>query len=139
MRAAGPTSNGEADFESRQLGLISYRAYWAEIIVDIIVTSPDGDISIDEIAQRTSMLHTDVLNTCQVLGILKQIKGVYVLAVSDTVVQQHERKMEKSRTKTHIHPGSLRWTPPVYTRDQVRHFGWPPYPAEPCLQLRFGW
>lgn len=47
------------------LGLISYRAYWAEIIVDMILAhQPDGDITIDDIAQQTSMLHHDIITTC---------------------------------------------------------------------------
>ena len=44
------------------LGLLSYRAYWAEIIVDLLLKT-DEDISIDEIAQRTAIVHSDVLHT----------------------------------------------------------------------------
>ena len=45
------------------LGLLSYRAYWADTIVDLLVNSPD-ELSIDDIAQKTSITHADVMNTC---------------------------------------------------------------------------
>lgn len=43
-----------------------------------------------------------------------------MLSLTDTVIEQHHRKMEKSRTKTHIHPESLRWNPPQWTREQLK-------------------
>lgn len=44
------------------LGLLGYRAYWAETIVDLLVNSAD-ELSIDDIAQRTAITHADVMNT----------------------------------------------------------------------------
>lgn len=44
------------------LGLLGYRAYWSEIIIDLLF-SADGEISIDEIAQKTAITHADVMNT----------------------------------------------------------------------------
>lgn len=43
------------------LGLLSYRAYWAEIIIELLCSSED--LSIDDIAQKTSITHADVMNT----------------------------------------------------------------------------
>jgi histone acetyltransferase HTATIP len=44
------------------LGLLGYRAYWAETIVELLLNTQD-DLSIDDIAQRTSITHADVMNT----------------------------------------------------------------------------
>lgn len=44
------------------LGLLSYRAYWQEEIVKLLVNSED-EITLDEIAQRTSITHGDVMHT----------------------------------------------------------------------------
>ncbi len=44
------------------LGLLGYRAYWAEVIVDLLLHTKE-DISIDEIAQKTAIVHSDVLHT----------------------------------------------------------------------------
>lgn len=46
------------------LGLLGYRAYWAEAIVELLLSSTDGELSIDEIAQKTAITHADVMNTC---------------------------------------------------------------------------
>src|ERR1700738_4095094 len=45
------------------LGLLSYRAYWAETIVELLLTCQDNEISIDEIAQKTAIVHSDVMHT----------------------------------------------------------------------------
>ena len=44
------------------LGLLSYRAYWQEEIVKLLVGSTD-EITLDEIAQRTSITHGDIMHT----------------------------------------------------------------------------
>ena len=44
------------------LGLLSYRVYWQEKIVDLLMDSED-EISLDEIAQRTSITHGDIMLT----------------------------------------------------------------------------
>ena len=46
------------------LGLLGYRAYWAETIIELLINTPDGELSIDDIAQKTSITHADVMNTC---------------------------------------------------------------------------
>jgi histone acetyltransferase HTATIP len=44
------------------LGLLSYRAYWAEIIVELLINTKE-DITIDEIANRTAIVHADIMHT----------------------------------------------------------------------------
>lgn len=45
------------------LGLLGYRAYWAETIIDMLVNTSEGELSVDDIAQKTSITHADVMNT----------------------------------------------------------------------------
>lgn len=45
------------------LGLLGYRAYWAETIIELLINSSDGELSVDDIAQRTAITHADVMNT----------------------------------------------------------------------------
>lgn len=45
------------------LGLLGYRSYWADTILELLVNSGDGEMSIDDIAQKTSITHADVTNT----------------------------------------------------------------------------
>jgi len=50
------------------LGLLGYRAYWGEIIVELLVNTAE-ELSIDDIAQKTSITHADVMNTYAVVSI----------------------------------------------------------------------
>jgi histone acetyltransferase HTATIP len=44
------------------LGLLGYRAYWQEKIVELLLDSED-EISLDEVAQKTSITHGDIMHT----------------------------------------------------------------------------
>jgi histone acetyltransferase HTATIP len=44
------------------LGLLGYRAYWQEKIVELLLDSED-EISLDEVAHRTSITHGDIMHT----------------------------------------------------------------------------
>ncbi|KAL8293411.1 hypothetical protein RQP46_000112 [Phenoliferia psychrophenolica] len=99
------------------LGLLSYRAYWAETIVEILLSTRD-DISIEDLANRTAIVHSDVMHTCQVLQMLKFNKGQHHLVVSEAVIEQHERAKKKGRRR--IEPSKLIWKPPVFSRNDLR-------------------
>ncbi|KAG5654387.1 Histone acetyltransferase [Sphagnurus paluster] len=103
------------------LGLLSYRAYWAETIIDLLLETPDGELSVDDIAQRTSITHADVMNTCTTLQLFKHYKGQHILCLNNAVLEKHQKSKAKRRRQ--IHPECLKWKPPVFTRDQLR-FGW---------------
>jgi histone acetyltransferase HTATIP len=102
------------------LGLLSYRAYWSEVIVELLMEW-EGDISIDEVAQKTSITHADVMNTCITLQLFKHYKGQHLIVLNNAVLERHEKLRKKNRRR--IHAECLRWKPPVFTRDQLR-FGW---------------
>ncbi|KAI6110563.1 histone acetyltransferase, MYST superfamily [Pisolithus croceorrhizus] len=101
------------------LGLLSYRAYWAEVIVEVLLNTTD-DISIDDIAQRTSITHADIMNTCTTLQLFKHYKGQHIICLSDAVLEKHEKTRNKRRRR--IHSEHLIWKPPVFTRDQLRFY-----------------
>jgi histone acetyltransferase HTATIP len=44
------------------LGLLGYRAYWQEKIVELLLDSED-EISLDEVAQKTAITHGDIMHT----------------------------------------------------------------------------
>lgn len=102
------------------LGLLGYRAYWAETIVELLLETQD-ELSIDDIAQKTSITHLDVMNTCTTLQLFKHFKGQHVICLSDNVLEQYEKARGKRRRR--IVAEHLIWKPPVFTRDQLR-FGW---------------
>ncbi|PCH43620.1 histone acetyltransferase [Wolfiporia cocos MD-104 SS10] len=102
------------------LGLLGYRAYWAETIIELLLNTTD-DISIDDIAQKTSINHADVMNTCQTLQLFKHYKGQHVICIPEALQERYRKSLEKRKRR--IHPECLKWKPPTFTRDQLR-FGW---------------
>lgn len=90
------------------LGLLSYRAYWQEKIVELLLESED-EISLDEIAHRTSITHGDIMHTCQALQMIKYYKGQHIIHLTDAVLEQHSKSRAKQRTS--IDPGCLKWKP----------------------------
>ncbi|KAH3678392.1 hypothetical protein WICMUC_001409 [Wickerhamomyces mucosus] len=103
------------------LGLLSYRAYWSDTIIKLLIENENDYITIDEISSRTSMTTTDILHTSQTLSILKYFKGQHVIYLTDQIVEQYEKlKLKKRRS---IDANLLIWKPPVFTAAQLR-FGW---------------
>ncbi|ORY33809.1 acyl-CoA N-acyltransferase [Naematelia encephala] len=98
------------------LGLLGYRAYWQEKIVELLLDS-DEEISLDEIAQRTSITHGDIMHTCQALQMIKYYKGGHIIHLTDAVLEQYAKTTSKQRQ--HIDPTKLRWKPPVFSRAQL--------------------
>ncbi|CAO1613845.1 unnamed protein product [Parajaminaea phylloscopi] len=104
------------------LGLLGYRAYWAETIVGYLLDKGDGEeTSIDEVAWKTCITHGDVLHTCTSLNMLKQFQGKHYLVLNDSVLANHEKQMAKRKRR--IKADNLNWIPPVFSRAQLQ-FGW---------------
>jgi histone acetyltransferase HTATIP len=125
------------------LGLLGYRSYWAEKIVETVLSAGE-EISVDEIAQATAITHADVMNTCvpchvgpfyhftdcrpsrpsarcTTLQLFKHYKGQHIICLSDAVLERYEKSKAKRRRR--IFKEYLNWRPPSFTRDQLR-FGW---------------
>ncbi|KAH3661790.1 hypothetical protein OGAPHI_005968 [Ogataea philodendri] len=103
------------------LGLLSYRAYWAETISTLLIENGSTDISIDEISQITSMTTTDILHTLQTLNMLRYYKGQHIIVLTNQIMESYEKLQRKKRHK--LDPAKLVWKPPVFTASQLR-FGW---------------
>ncbi|KAG2747378.1 hypothetical protein P692DRAFT_20737452 [Suillus brevipes Sb2] len=101
------------------LGLLGYRAYWAEVIVELLINTTD-ELSIDDIAQKTSITHADIMNTCTTLQLFKHYKGQHIICLSEAVLEKHEKVRNKRRRR--IYADNLIWKPPVFTRDQLRFY-----------------
>ncbi|KAJ7045782.1 histone acetyltransferase, MYST superfamily [Mycena alexandri] len=99
------------------LGLLGYRSYWADTILELLMSSGE-EMSIDDIAQKTSITHADVTNTCATLGLFKHYKGSHIICLNNAVLERIEKS--RNKRKRRINPEHLRWKPPVFTRDQLR-------------------
>ncbi|EDN03111.1 histone acetyltransferase ESA1 [Histoplasma capsulatum] len=107
------------------LGLLGYRQYWRETIVDILMEPGRETISESELASLSAMTEKDVHETLVVLNLLRYNKGNWVIVLTDAVVEQHKIRLEKEKIKgtRKIDPARLQWKPPVFTASS-RTWNW---------------
>ncbi|KAK7601085.1 hypothetical protein V9T40_008526 [Parthenolecanium corni] len=102
------------------LGLLSYRSYWAQTILDILVTvkpteeNEKPQITINEICELTSIKKEDVVSTLQNLNLINYYKGQYIISINRETVANHISAMEKRKLR--IEPKYLHWTPKDWSK-----------------------
>lgn len=99
------------------LGLLSYRSFWADAIVELIVEHK-GEISVAEISDATAFTHDDIMHTLQSMDLLKYHKGQFVIYLNEEILAQYEKSRSKNRVK--IDPSKLEWVPPKFQPSQLR-------------------
>ncbi|CAG8588986.1 acyl-CoA N-acyltransferase [Gigaspora rosea] len=104
------------------LGLLSYRSYWSEVIVELLIETKElnEDIAIEDISARTSIATTDIIQTLQTLGAIKPYKGQQIICLSDGVIASYHKAKEKHKNRR-IEESCLQWTPPHFTSNQLRY------------------
>ena len=117
------------------LGLLGYRAYWAETVTDVLVEHEkngkdgkgSGEISVEEIGALSAMTTNDVLHTLQNLNMLRYSKGQHVVVLTEAVLEAREKTKAKEKakgiTRRRIEPVRLMWKPPVFTASS-RTWNW---------------
>lgn len=104
------------------LGLLSYRSYWTNTILDIILDlqkekEPSGErpqITINEICEKTCIKKEDAISTLQHRNLINYYKGQYILVISDQLVQAHRRSMAKRKMR--IDHKSIQWQPKDWSK-----------------------
>ena len=113
------------------LGLLGYRAYWQEVILDLLLERENehpgtaGSISVEDLGATLAMTTNDVLHTLQNLNMLRYSNKNHVIVLTDAVIGQWERRREKEKVKgkRRIEPEKLIWRPPVFTAS-ARTWNW---------------
>ena len=96
------------------LGLLSYRSYWTEVILTYLFNASVAEISIEDLATVTSMTTEDVLHTMQAHDLIRYHNGQYIIVLREAL-----RKKIKSRPG--IDPSKLDWRPHLFTENQLRY------------------
>ncbi|XP_063815952.1 histone acetyltransferase KAT7 isoform X3 [Pseudophryne corroboree] len=98
------------------LGLISYRSYWKEVLLRYLHTFQGKEISIKEISQETAVNPVDIVSTLQALQMLKYWKGKHlVLKRQDLIDEWAAKEAKRSNSNKTMDPSCLKWTPPKGT------------------------
>lgn len=113
------------------LGLLSYRSFWSEVLVGLLKQAHESkkssekktglvssEISIDQLSVMTSFTTDDILHTLQAIDALRYHRGQHIIVLSEKVLDDWEKLQKK--IKCRIDPKCLQWTPPVFTASQLR-------------------
>eukprot|EP00158_Paraphelidium_tribonemae_P005238 Partr_v1_DN27240_c0_g2_i2_m39012 putative Histone acetyltransferase len=101
------------------LGLLSYRTYWSEVLIQYFFTTADQEISVEDLSALMCMTTDDVLHTLHHLDLLRYYNGQYIIVLADRHREMYDKLMSKKRTL--IDPKALDWKPPVFTASQLRY------------------
>ncbi|KAJ2140946.1 Histone acetyltransferase [Coemansia sp. RSA 1797] len=100
------------------LGLLSYRTFWSEMLVDLLV-GYDGEISIDDLSQLTCFTVQDIMHALFSLDAIRYYHGQHCIVLSERVMEAHERFAKKKLRK--VDSSCLKWTPKVFTQAELRY------------------
>ncbi|ORY59724.1 acyl-CoA N-acyltransferase [Pseudomassariella vexata] len=105
------------------LGLLSYRQYWSENIIDLLVEYNERDerCTIESISTALAMTTQDVEHTLQALKMQVYHKGEHKVVLPEKMIQAREKA--RSKQKRYIAPERIQWKPPVFTASS-RTWGW---------------
>jgi len=104
------------------LGLLSYRSYWTQTIMEILVNLEPSEeseerrplISLQEICDKTSIHQKDVQSCLLHHKMFEWYKGNYVIAIDQKEIETYNKN--KSRQRVRIDPTLLKWTPKDWSK-----------------------
>ncbi|ESO09071.1 hypothetical protein HELRODRAFT_156566 [Helobdella robusta] len=97
------------------LGLLSYRSYWSQTIMEILLNlkpSEPGEhpmITTNDISEMTSIKKDDVISTLQHLNLINYYKGQYIVTITNEALEAHTKAAKKRTIR--IDPKCLHWQP----------------------------
>lgn len=106
------------------LGLLSYRSYWAETIIEILINLKPAEgceraqITINDISELTSIKKEDVVLSLHLSQLIRYYKGQYIITLTEEVIKAYERAQAKRKLK--IDSKCLHWTPKDWSKKQGR-------------------
>ncbi len=109
------------------LGLLSYRQYWTENLMEELLklNASDERCSIEYLAQTLAMTAQDVESTLQANKMQVYHKAEHKIILPTHLIKRHEAMIQKQATKPKrvIDPTLIQWKPPVFTAS-TRTWGW---------------
>lgn len=93
------------------LGLISYRSYWKDVLLDYLCNRTGNTLSVKDISQEMAINSYDIVSTLQALGMMKYWKGKHIILKKQDVLEEHSDRVKRRGQVLKIDPTCLRWTP----------------------------
>nr|NP_001071919.1 zinc finger protein [Ciona intestinalis]BAE93314.1 zinc finger protein [Ciona intestinalis] len=112
-RKEGKTGSPERPLSD--LGLLSYRSYWTDIIISYLSKlDAAADLVIRDISQETAVHPADIVSTLQALQMLKYWKGKHIILKKQDIIEDWLRKQTKKPAEFSsraIDSKCLKWSP----------------------------
>ncbi|XP_044732299.1 histone acetyltransferase KAT7 [Chrysoperla carnea] len=94
------------------LGLISYRSYWKDVLLAYLCARPGTQLSIKDISQEMAINSYDIVSTLQALGMMKYWKGKHIILKKQDVLDEYvERMKRRGPLVKDVDPSCLKWKP----------------------------
>jgi len=102
------------------LGLISYRAYWKDILLYYLCNYPEKEISVKAISEEMGIQAYDIVSTLQYLGMIKYWRGKHVILRKEDVIADYMGRVRSRPRDKEISPAHLKWKPYEPTAKEKR-------------------
>ncbi|XP_075153895.1 lysine acetyltransferase chameau [Haematobia irritans] len=93
------------------LGLISYRSYWKDVLLDYLCNRSGNTLSIKDVSTEMAIYSYDIVSTLQALGMMKYWKGKHIVLKKQDVLDDYEERIKRRGTFPKIDESCLRWMP----------------------------
>ena len=90
------------------LGKVSYTSYWTRVLLNILKTHK-GNVSINDLSQMTCFKTQDIIETLQLLDLIKYQKGQHVICAAPKIIERHLKAAGKHGHV--VDPSRLIWVP----------------------------
>ena len=91
------------------LGFSTYFSYWTQKLCEVLKTCNDNTITINKLAELTSIKHSDILKVLGDLELLRYHDGQHIIISDKAILDQLFKKA--GRPGHPLHPEKLLWTP----------------------------
>ncbi|XP_057336051.1 histone acetyltransferase KAT7 isoform X2 [Microplitis mediator] len=94
------------------LGLISYRSYWKDVLLQYLCHFGGKELSVKDISREMAIDSYDIVSTLQALGMMKYWKGKHIILKKQDVIDDYkERVKRRGPVYKEIDPECLKWNP----------------------------
>jgi hypothetical protein len=91
------------------LGLMTYRSYWKEAVIQCLIEHQDETLSVNAISAYTGMTIEDIKTAIKDNKFLRMVDGEYIWALTNEQVNEWRAKRRKRMLE--LNPTCVRWTP----------------------------
>ena len=97
------------------LGFSTYFSYWTQKLCEVLKNCNDNTITINKLAELTSIRHSDILKVLSDLELLRYHDGQHIIISDKNILDQLYKKA--GRPGHPLNPEKLLWTPYKFRYD----------------------